>query len=386
MSTIIDEHYHYLADQARLAAFRQAIEEVVRPGDVVLDLGAGTGILGLLACRAGASRVYSIEEGKVIELARKLCQTNGFQDRVTFIKGFSTWVNLPEKVDVVLADQIGFGSEFGLMEYYSDARERFLKPEGFMIPSRVDMCLAPVECRKILEQIDVWDSLPAGFDVSSGRTLAVNTYYRVRFSPDHLLGAPVTGAVLDLAVAPPASINMEASFEADQAGVLHGIGGWFSARLSSTVAISNSPIAAHPINRSQVFFPIDQPVNIAPGDRIHVRMHVLPIEHVVTWDVEVCGQDDNQEALTPSIRKGAFAHSTWKGMLIAKEDLRRTRPGFVPTPTSRGEALLTVLSLCDGRRSLSDIEAEVGLRHPTIFRSKADIAAFVADVVTRYTS
>ena len=71
MSQVLDEHRHYLADQARTAAYRQAISEVVRPGDVVLDLGEGTGLLGLLACQAGASRVYSIENGGVIELARR---------------------------------------------------------------------------------------------------------------------------------------------------------------------------------------------------------------------------------------------------------------------------------------------------------------------------
>src|SRR5262245_14768649 len=99
VSLILDEHRHYLADQVRTAAFRQAIEEIVKPGDVVIDMGAGTGILGLLACQAGARRVYSIDSGGVIELARKLCHANGFGDRVIFVKGLSTRVELPEKVD-----------------------------------------------------------------------------------------------------------------------------------------------------------------------------------------------------------------------------------------------------------------------------------------------
>ncbi len=43
-----------LDDQIRMAAYKNAIQEVVKPGMVVLDLGTGTGILGLWALQAGA--------------------------------------------------------------------------------------------------------------------------------------------------------------------------------------------------------------------------------------------------------------------------------------------------------------------------------------------
>ncbi|HEX9126493.1 MAG TPA: 50S ribosomal protein L11 methyltransferase, partial [Methylomirabilota bacterium] len=125
MSLIVDEHRQYLADPHRLAAFERAIAATVNPGDVVIDLGAGTGILGLFACRAGAARVYAIDDGGIIELARSLCRANGFADRVVFVKGLSTRVTLPEKANVVVADQIGrFGFESGVWEYFTDARAR----------------------------------------------------------------------------------------------------------------------------------------------------------------------------------------------------------------------------------------------------------------------
>ena len=66
MSLIIDEHRQYLVDSNRLNAFEAAVASVIKPGDVVLDLASGTGIMGLLACRAGARRVYSIEMGGMI--------------------------------------------------------------------------------------------------------------------------------------------------------------------------------------------------------------------------------------------------------------------------------------------------------------------------------
>ena len=133
MSLVLDEHRQYLADTARVSAFRQAIEEIVTPGDVVLDLGAGTGILGLMACRAGAKRVYAVDEGPIIGLAHEVAAANGFQDRITHVKGLSTRVELPERVDVVLADQIGrFGLESGILDYFGDESE--------VIDCRCDVC------------------------------------------------------------------------------------------------------------------------------------------------------------------------------------------------------------------------------------------------------
>ena len=107
MSVIVDEHRQYLSDAARIEAFRSAIHEVVRPGDVVVDLGSGTGILGFLACQAGAAKVYAIEQGGMIEMARALARANGFESRIVFVPGLSTRISIPERADVIVADQIG---------------------------------------------------------------------------------------------------------------------------------------------------------------------------------------------------------------------------------------------------------------------------------------
>jgi 16S rRNA G966 N2-methylase RsmD len=385
LSLVVDEHRQYLADQVRVSAFRQAVGEVVKPGDAVLDLGAGSGILGLLACRAGANRVYSIEAGEVIELAREICSANGFQDRMVFIKDTSTRVDLPERVDVILADQIGpFGFEAGLLEYFSDARQRFLKPNGVMIPSCLELYVAPVECPELSDQVEFWNDSPAGFDFRPARLLAVNTGYPAKFGPDHLLGGPALLASFDPSMATPPALHLEACVATTRGGTLHGIGGWFSAQLSKSICMSNSPLATNPINRRNLFLPIDRPTVVGKGDHVRVMMHILPREGVVTWKLEVWGDDDKRRDQPQRLRKARFSHSTLQGMLISQENLQRTQPNSIPKLSPWGEAQRSVLTLCDGERALSEVEQEVYRRHQRLFDSLGKAEAFVAKVIARH--
>ena len=71
-------------------------------------------------------------------------------------------------------------------------------------------------------------------------------------------------------------------------------------------------------------------------------------------------------------------------MLIPAEDLRYTQPGYKPKLTPRGEGRRTVVNLCDGVRTLAEIEDEVFRLHPDLFRNREEAAVFVAEVVRRY--
>lgn len=381
MSLIVDEHREYLSDENRLDAYGRAIAELVKPGSVVVDLGAGTGIMGLMACRAGARRVYAIEETSIIGLAREICQANGCADRVIFIKGLSTQAELPEPADVVIADQIGqFGFDAGIFEYFGDARRRFLKPEGVLLPARIDLIVAPVEREDLWRQVEFWNTSPAGFDFRPARKLAANTGYPTKFQAQHLLAAPAIIASMDTALGHASIARAEASMTAERAGTLHGVGGWFSAQLSPNVAMSNGPLEARPIRRRNVFFPIDRPVQVDAGDRVRVTMTVRPNELMVAWAVELRGG----QAAAGEMPLARFNHSTFQGMLLCNEDLEHARPQFVPSLTPRGEARRSILELCDGRRSLAEIEREIHRRHAPLFASSGEAAAFVAEVVSRY--
>lgn len=377
MSRVIDEHRLYLQDRSRIDAFARAIDAIVRPGDRVIDLGSGTGVLGLLACRAGARLVYAIEATGIIGLASDVRDASGYHDRMVFVRGHSMSVSLPERADVIVTDQIGrFGVDGDILLYLDDARRRLLVPGARSVPASIDLHVAPVECPRMYERIAFWDTSPAGFDFHPVRHLAVNTVYPARLRPESLLGAPAAGVHLDLTTGKRERLSFAIAMPIDRSGLLHGLGGWFSAELAPGVSMSNSPLDGSRIRRRQVFLPIDRPVAVARGDLVNVRMRVLPEQSIVAWEVRV------------DFRAGGFErfrHSTLHGMLVTPADLDRTRPAFRPSLTRSGVARQSILNLCDGSRALADIEDEVYRRHADLFLTRDQAAVFVAEVVTRYT-
>lgn len=378
MSLVLDEHRLYLEDRVRLAAFDRAIRKCVRPGNVVLDLGAGTGIFGLLACRAGARRVYCIDEGPIIEMARAVARQNGFGDRMVFINERSTQVTLDEHVDVVVGDLIGrFGFEAGYLMFYRDAVHRFLKPDGVLIPGSVEMWIAPVEHAGARRQVEFWGQTPAALDFAPARKIALNTGYPQPLRPKHLLGSPAVVATLQPTTT-DGTIRCDSTIRVTRKGRLDGIAGWFSAQLAPGVRMTNSPLARETINRRCTFFPADRRIRVDAGDRVVITMRIIPDELIVSWQVAVRGPGPSGQL------KGSFTHSTFEGMLLAREQFRRTRPDFVPTLTPSGRARLSILELCDGRLTLAEVEREVHRRHGSLWLSFAEAQRFVAEVVTRY--
>lgn len=375
MSLELDEHRIYLSDLNRLHAFREALREVVRPDDVVLDLGSGTGILGMLACQAGAARVYGVDSGPMAGVARSIVRANAFQDRMTIVRGHSTQVTLPEPVSLVVTDQIGnFGFNAGLFEYMADARARLLAPGGRCIPAWVELWTAPAEHPVIREQVRFWSERPAGLDYSPAGQVAQSSGYPCEIEPAALLAA----AAATIRVEPPSATNTltgTVAATATRDGILDGVAGWFVAGLSPSVTMTNAPGDPARINRRPVLLPLATPRPVKRGDAIEIRLRVLAPLSVVEWRVTV----------TPAEGRGWMERgSTFRGLLMSREDLDHSRPDWKPVLTSLGEARRTVLELCDGGCALQEIERQILMRHQDVVSTPEAAAVFVAEVVTRY--
>jgi protein arginine N-methyltransferase 1 len=112
-----------------------------------MDIGAGTGILSLFAAKAGAKKVYAIENAEIALFARDIVKRNGYEDVITICKGKMEEIKLPvEKVDIIISEWMGY---FLLYESMLDtvlwARDKYLAPGGRMLPDRAVLYVASIE-------------------------------------------------------------------------------------------------------------------------------------------------------------------------------------------------------------------------------------------------
>lgn len=131
-------HEEMLKDSVRTESYRRAIMAPgICKGKVVLDVGCGTGILSMFAVKAGAKHVYAIDCATIIDQAREIARANGMADKITFIKGKVEEVDVPEKVDVLISEWMGYFLMYeSMLQSVIFARDKWLKPGGLVLPDK----------------------------------------------------------------------------------------------------------------------------------------------------------------------------------------------------------------------------------------------------------
>ncbi len=371
---LLDEHRLYLSDLTRLSLFRRAISAVVKPGDVVLDLACGTGVLGLLAMKAGAAKVYQVDHSGMIQIARDVACANGYGQKVIGIHEASSRATLPEKADVVVADQLSvFGIGAGMPEIFNDARRRLLKPGARAIPRRIEVFSVPVNFPEMWRMASFWDKRHAGLTMSPARSIAFNTDYPSERSPRRILARPAQMFTFDLTDVAPERSTATAAIEVSAAGVMHGLSVWFSAELAPGVMMTNSPVSKSRMQRPAAFLPVGKPLALNKGDRLDITMSAITTQRLLSWKVVVFDSRGKEKARS--------VHSTLKGMSLVPEELAKTRPDFVPRLSEWGAARRSVVNLADGNRTLAEIETEIFRTHPFLFPSLAEASEYIARVL-----
>jgi hypothetical protein len=276
-------HTVMLNDRDRTAAYLQAIRETVCPGDVVVEIGAGTGVLSIAAALAGAKRVYAIEATGIAVTAERMIAANQVGDRVTLIQGWSTQVDLPERADVLISETIGDSIfEERILEGFRDATRRFLKPDARLIPQRIEVFAlllnAPTDKipKPTLETVTVWREW-YGIDftplVTAGDVRDIHRYIAPHEAHDwQTLAEPILLAAVDLASVKTFSVEADVSAVINVAGELNAIMLYPDVWLSPMLKLSRHPDALTNVsNWSSLVSFLAQTVSVAPKMQARVQ-------------------------------------------------------------------------------------------------------------------
>jgi protein arginine N-methyltransferase 1 len=379
----VDSYGAMIRDQARTAPFVEALRRAVQPGSVVLDIGTGTGMFAFLACQFGAARVYAIEPDNAIEVGRRCAKSIPGGERITWIQGLSTEIDLPERVDVVIGDLHGVLPFFkGNIESLADARLRHLKPGGRMIPARDVLHAVPAHAPEEYEHVQTpWRENPYGLDVSAGAPFVFNQWWRARSEPalpENLLSSPRCWGVVGYASGLNEGLDRLLDWEIERPGTLHGLYVWFDGDLGDGVGYSNAPHLPEMVY-GRAFFPFEQPTEVAPGDRLQVQLTLRQVkgENVFRWKSHITS--------AAGVTRSRFDQSTFKATLINHDTLRKASADYVPTLNADGQVAQAVLQAMAGEQSLQQIADQLAVQFPEKFKTPDIALELVSRLSKAYT-
>ncbi|MFK7927118.1 MAG: 50S ribosomal protein L11 methyltransferase [Myxococcota bacterium] len=365
-------HVQLLSDPWRMSAWKRAIDQLIRPGDVVLDVGTGTGVLAVLAARAGAGRVIAVESSDAAELAKTIVADNHVQDVVEVIRADLATVP-PEPVDVILCDFIGRLMPDAAMARALRAARGWAHEHTRWAPQSVRILAAPLAeiAHPPLDRLEI----PlAGVDLTGALQQAYQVPWTVTAAAASLLADPTVIAALDPVDVPP-RVGAQASWTLKNPGRFRGIVAWFEASLAPGLTLKTGP--GRRTFWNQVLWPHGL-TSTQPGDQVDVDVELHSAIDAVhmSWGISV---RRGTQPLAPDTADDA---AKWRAMTLktlGPSLLSCGRPGpaasallddGMPTDAPGLAALITALASTGDPAAwqlLGEYEAAFG-PHPTLRR------------------
>lgn len=271
-----------LQDWIRISQFKKAIKQSVKPGDIVIDLGTGTGIFAIWALEAGASHVFAIEESDVAEVASAVINNNGLGNKITVLRSNSKNVEFSELADVLIAEIIGhFFFEEGIVEAIADVRDRLLKPNARIIPNGGNIMIALAELDSSFSEVKFWEDWEGGM-LEILTEWAANNAYVYLVNPNNLLSSSVEMFTLSSAnwIVEKRSVTKE--IEIKKHGEMNALVGWFDLQLIDGIELSTSPFKQK-THWEQCVFPFHKAMPVEKGDRVIIKLCIEPFGHGSKW-------------------------------------------------------------------------------------------------------
>ncbi|WP_072396380.1 50S ribosomal protein L11 methyltransferase [Hyphomicrobium sp. CS1GBMeth3] len=298
----IEYHRTLIADRVRNQAFHDALKRVIKPGETtVADIGAGTGLIGLMAAKLGAPEVLLYEAAEVAGVAAQTIKKNRAR-ACHLMPCHSTEMEDPPRVDVVVSETLGnYAFEENIIDTLADAQLRHLKDGGVMIPARIRQFAVPVISDRIHRELTVWDEVGFCVDLSDAREMSLNNVYVRSFSPDELLaggGAAKVWDTVTLGSDRKGTRKGEVSWKLDASETIYGIAYWWEADLAEGIMLSTAPNAPK-THWEQLYFPLRAPVRVEAGESLLVTLRSRSSEEAGThlaWTAVLFDRDGASKA------------------------------------------------------------------------------------------
>jgi protein arginine N-methyltransferase 1 len=296
----IEYHRTLLADRVRNAAFQAALQRLVVAGQTtVADIGAGTGLLGFLAAKLGAARVDLYEAAEIAGVARKLLRHNHIAN-ARIAEVHSTEVATPERVDVVVCETLGnYPFEENIIATLNDARARFLRPGGVVIPHSVEQFVVPVVGERYYRELARWDEVGYGLDFAPAKAMTLNNIYVRWFEAGDLLEGGRPAKTWDKVVFDRRNKTTRAgnaAWRIDRPVAVYGLALWWRAELVAGVDLATGPLDAR-THWEQLYLPVLAPVEMAAGQTLSAHLRsTTSFERGtnVTWTLTVSDASGRQ--------------------------------------------------------------------------------------------
>ncbi len=355
-----------LGQPERIEAFRQAIREVVRPGERVLDVGCGLGTFAFFAADAGAGRVWAVDGDPIVHVARTLGRVNGYADRVAFLRGWLPELRVPQAADVVIFEdfppRLLDTRTYRLLRH---VQERCTASGWRAVPRAADLFAAPVGheavWREALAAMDDGEER-YGIDWGASRSYVANCPATLAVAPEALAGPPVRlGAVRFDRSSRAADLGGAAVLRVEPGTTLHGLAFWFDLELSPSVRLSNAP-GALPGSWGHVFLPVDPPVRVADAGKVRLEVGV---------DTLADGAPGWLRWRLASGDETVGGHE-FAGFPASLADLVTAQPDHVPVLSAAGRIERELLDLVDGTRTVRELARAVRRLRPELDPGEAE--------------
>ncbi|RZB41749.1 putative protein arginine N-methyltransferase 6 isoform B [Glycine soja] len=260
-------HQEMIKDRVRTDTYRDAImqHQSFIAGKVVVDVGCGTGILSIFCAQAGAKRVYAIDASDIALQANEVVKANNLSDVVVVLHGRVEDVEINEEVDVIISEWMGYMLLYeSMLGSVINARDRWLKPGGLILPSSSTLYMAPVtHTDRYSDSVDFWRNV-YGIDMSAMVSLAKQCAFEEpsveTITGENVLTWPHVVKYIDsysVTIQELESVTAKFKFNSMMRAPLHGFAFWFDVEFnghaipSTNYHSTTSFVDNHQMNGSQ---------------------------------------------------------------------------------------------------------------------------------------